>query len=77
MLRASGLVDRGALGLRNEDPETVAAALRTLRARLLGVPDASQAAFDSNIALAVDVAEAFDDEPEQTMSETDSYGVIP
>ncbi len=41
------------------------------------MPDASQAAFDSNIALAVDVAEAFDDEPEQTMSETDSYGVIP
>ena len=65
MLRSTGLVERGALGLRNEDPETVNAALHTLRARLLGVPNASQARTDSNVALAVDVAEAFDEGEEE------------
>lgn len=69
MLRTSGLVDRGVLGLRNEDPETVRAALKTLRARLLGIKDASAAVTDSNIALAVDVAEAMADEAEETPTE--------
>jgi hypothetical protein len=62
MLRQSGLVERGVLGLRNEDPETVQAAMKTLRARLLGIKDASLAASDSNIALAVEAAEAFEEE---------------
>jgi len=62
MLRNSGLVERGSFGLANEDPETVQAALHTLRARLLGVRDASQAATDTNIALAVEVADSFADE---------------
>jgi hypothetical protein len=62
LLRQSGLVERGVLGLRNEDPETVQAAMKTLRARLLGIKDASLAASDSNIALAVEAAEAFEEE---------------
>lgn len=57
-IEASGLVDRGMLGLKNEDPETVAAAIFSLRDRLL----AGRLGADTNESIAADAAALDEDE---------------